>query len=79
ARLAGCPCVLGSATPALESWENASEGRYRILELPERVTGHGLPGVELIDLKTAGEDGDDPGRGGDTAPGERCKPRVDPA
>ncbi len=71
ARLAGCPCVLGSATPALESWENASEGRYRLLELAERVTGHGLPAVELIDLKTAGEDGDDPGRGGDTAPGER--------
>ncbi|MFV1986567.1 MAG: primosomal protein N' [Gemmatimonadota bacterium] len=69
ARLAGCPCVLGSATPALESWNNAIEGRYRMLELEQRVTGHGLPAVELIDLKTAGED--DAAKGGDTAPGER--------
>ena len=57
ARMEGCLCVLGSATPALESWENARAGRYHLLELDERVTGHGLPAVELVDLRaTAGEE-----------------------
>ena len=51
ARMEGCLCVLGSATPALESWENARAGRYHLLELDERVTGHGLPEVELVDLR----------------------------
>ncbi|MDH3732119.1 MAG: primosomal protein N', partial [Gemmatimonadota bacterium] len=68
-RIEGCLCVLGSATPALESWENARRGRYRLLELPERVTGHGLPSVELVDLKTAGED--ERRDADDAAPGER--------
>ena len=71
ARLSGCPCVLGSATPALESWHNALSGRYRLLELPDRVTGHGLPAVELIDLKTAVEEDAQPEVTGDPAPGER--------
>lgn len=51
ARMEECLCVLGSATPALESWENARAGRYHLLELGERVTGHGLPAVELVDLR----------------------------
>jgi primosomal protein N' (replication factor Y) (superfamily II helicase) len=33
----GIPVVLGSATPALESYQNAATGRYRLLELPERI------------------------------------------
>ncbi len=69
-RLDGCLCVLGSATPSLESWHNASEGRYRLVELPERVTGQDLPTVELIDLKTAFENADERDAG-DPAPGER--------
>ena len=58
ARMEESLCVLGSATPALESWENARAGRYRLLELDERVTGHGLPAVELVDMRTkAGSEG----------------------
>lgn len=53
ARLAGAVCVLGSATPSLESWENARMGKYRLLELPERVEGRSLPPVRVIDLRTA--------------------------
>lgn len=69
ARLEGGLCVLGSATPALESWENARTGRYRLLELEERVTGHGLPAVELVDLRAdagegAGQDAEAPPTGG---------------
>jgi primosomal protein N' (replication factor Y) len=33
------PVVLGSATPALESYHNATSGRYELLELPERING----------------------------------------
>jgi len=51
AGMEGALCVLGSATPSLESWQNAREGRYALLELPERVTGHPLPEVELVDLR----------------------------
>jgi primosomal protein N' (replication factor Y) len=51
AKLQGGLCLLGSATPALESWENARRGRYALLELPERVTDHPLPEVRVIDLR----------------------------
>ncbi len=50
ARLAGCPVVLGSATPSLESYRNAREGRYELLELPERATTNPLPMMEVVDL-----------------------------
>ena len=51
ARAAGALCVLGSATPSLESWSNAVEGRYRLFELHERVTPHALPAVEIVDMR----------------------------
>ena len=51
ARLAGAVCVLGSATPALESWHNAQRGKFRLLRLPERVEGRPLPPVHIIDLR----------------------------
>ena len=53
ARNQRCLCLLGSATPSLESWENAQRGRYRIFRLPERVTGQALPAVEIVDLRSA--------------------------
>ncbi|MAE46979.1 MAG: primosomal protein N' [Planctomycetes bacterium] len=52
ARQAGAVCILGSATPSLESWENARNGRYTLLEMPERVQGGKLPEVEVIDLNS---------------------------
>jgi primosomal protein N' (replication factor Y) len=51
ARAAGAVCILGSATPSLESFAAAREGRLRHLELPERISGHGFPPVEVIDLR----------------------------
>ncbi len=50
-RLEGALVLLGSATPSLESWTNARSGRYALYELPERVTPHPLPSVEVIDLR----------------------------
>jgi primosomal protein N' (replication factor Y) (superfamily II helicase) len=44
-------CLLGSATPSLESWANAQAGKYTLLELPERVGGRPLPPIRLVDLR----------------------------
>ncbi len=43
------PIVLGSATPSLESYENARRGRYVALELPERAGAAAMPAVNLVD------------------------------
>ena len=48
----GIPVVLGSATPALETLQNALAGRYRRLDLPDRAGGAGKPSVALVDLRT---------------------------
>ncbi|MCH1571501.1 MAG: primosomal protein N', partial [Longimicrobiales bacterium] len=45
-------CVLGSATPSLESWYNSSLGKFRRLLLPERAGGGRLPEVRVIDLRS---------------------------
>src|SRR5690606_19482850 len=56
AHLNGAVCVLGSATPSLESWVNAVEtSKYRLLEMPDRVPVQGkaaapLPSVRIVDL-----------------------------
>jgi primosomal protein N' (replication factor Y) len=51
--------ILGSATPSLETLENARRGRYRRLELPARVDDRPLPGVELVDLRKLRRPGQD--------------------
>jgi primosomal protein N' (replication factor Y) len=50
ARAAGCPVLLGSATPSLESFHNALQGRYAVHRLPQRAGGFPLPPVEVVDL-----------------------------
>ncbi|WP_395700568.1 primosomal protein N' [Aquabacterium sp.] len=44
------PVLLGSATPSLESWQRALQGRYRRLEMAQRVGGGVLPQVRLFDM-----------------------------
>ncbi|MCF0252873.1 MAG: primosomal protein N' [Duodenibacillus sp.] len=52
ASLNRAPCVLGSATPALETWKRAGEGAYRRLDLTQRaVASARLPSMELVDMK----------------------------
>jgi primosomal protein N' (replication factor Y) len=46
--------LLGSATPSLESFYNAEKGKFRLLNLPERIEGKPLPRVELVDMKKEG-------------------------
>ncbi len=49
AKQADVPIVLGSATPALETWHNAQAGRYRLLTLKERaVAAAQLPEIHTI-------------------------------
>jgi primosomal protein N' (replication factor Y) len=50
ARAAGCPLVLGSATPSLETRAAADRGELRRLVLSHRIGGRPLPAVELVDL-----------------------------
>ncbi len=56
ARSAGAVCVLGSATPALESFANARSGKYGLLRLPERATEAALPEVHTVDLSREGRE-----------------------
>ncbi len=50
-KLLGCTVVLGSATPSLESWQNAERGRYARVEILARVEARPLPKVEMIDMR----------------------------
>jgi primosomal protein N' (replication factor Y) len=43
--------ILGSATPSLESFYNAQQGKYHLLHLAQRVGGGVLPNVDIVDLK----------------------------
>jgi len=51
AKLNRAVCVLGSATPSLESFANAQAGKYRLLELRERVDARKLPHIDIVDLR----------------------------
>ncbi|MBX7220140.1 MAG: primosomal protein N' [Blastocatellia bacterium] len=51
AHRAKCPIILGSATPAIESAQNAVNEKYRKLELTERFEGRALPTVEVVDMR----------------------------
>jgi len=51
ARRCNAVCVLGSATPSLESWNASREGTLVRLELPERISGHGFPPIEIVDMR----------------------------
>lgn len=51
AKQSGCPIVLGSATPSLDSWHKAQSGAYRLLQLTERAhTAAQLPQVEILNV-----------------------------
>jgi primosomal protein N' (replication factor Y) len=53
AKLEGCVVVLGSATPSLESFENACRGKYEMLRMERRTDGKSLPLVRVVDLRMA--------------------------
>jgi primosomal protein N' (replication factor Y) len=55
ARLEGCPVVLGSATPSVESYRNALAGKYTLLQLPRRADNQIMPLIRVVDLRLQGK------------------------
>ena len=51
AKMANAVVVLGSATPSLESYFNATKNKYALIELPDRVEQRHLPKVEIIGMR----------------------------
>jgi len=52
AQMEAATVVLGSATPSLESFHNAQTGKYRYLNLPERIGRRPLAKAELVDMRS---------------------------
>ena len=53
AQLTNCPVVLSSATPSLETFVNARQGRYKAHRLAARHGAAELPDIELVDMRTS--------------------------
>src|SRR4051812_24966942 len=51
AKMEGCVVVLGSATPALESYHNATRGKYQLVNLTQRIDDKQMPQIRIIDLR----------------------------
>lgn len=49
--LEGCPVLLGSATPSIESRYNAKIGKYQLHTLQKRATQASLPKVHIVDMQ----------------------------
>jgi len=54
ASLFGAHTLLGSATPAIESYFNAQRGKYALVELTERFGGVQLPAIHIVDTRKVG-------------------------
>jgi primosomal protein N' (replication factor Y) len=50
-KFVNCPVVLGSATPSLESYKNATEGKYHLHRMTKRVQERSLPQVHVVDMR----------------------------
>jgi primosomal protein N' (replication factor Y) len=61
AQLRGIPVVLGSATPSLESRENAARAKYALLRMTKRVEARPLPEAGVIDLRKERAEKEDKG------------------
>jgi primosomal protein N' (replication factor Y) len=51
AKIEKCVAVLGSATPSLESYYNATTGKYRLATLTQRVDDQQMPLMRIVDLR----------------------------
>lgn len=51
ARKFGAKVLLGSATPSLESWNNAHTGKFGLVSLMQRYNDIRLPEIEVVDIK----------------------------
>lgn len=53
AKYCDLPIVLGSATPSLESWSQALEGKFHLHSLHDRVFKQATPSIEILDLRSS--------------------------
>ena len=51
AQAASAHVLLGTATPAIETYHNAQTGKYQLVEMSERYAGLSMPAITLVDLK----------------------------
>src|SRR5437867_9326695 len=51
AKMEGARVLLGSATPSMETYHHARNGKYELLILPSRVADRSLANVEIVDLR----------------------------
>ena len=51
AKLEGAKVVLGSATPSLEAYYRAKQGKYALYTMTKRARGSALPDVEIVDMR----------------------------
>ena len=51
AKLNGAHCLLGSATPSLESFANAQAGRYGLVRLTQRIDDRKMPDIDIVDMR----------------------------
>ena len=51
AKLAGCPIILASATPSVETYCNVLNGKYDHIRLPERFSGAEFPDIRIVDMR----------------------------
>lgn len=49
--------ILGAGTPSVQSFHNASKGKYHLLSMPERIEKRPLPEVEIVDMKDTRDSG----------------------
>lgn len=57
ARIKGAMLVLGSATPSMEAYYGAQNGRYRLLKLTKRLAGNSLAKTSIVDMRKELKDG----------------------
>jgi primosomal protein N' (replication factor Y) len=57
AKIENCPIILGSATPSIESYYNAIQGKYKLLEIKNRADNAKLPDITMIDMLDARKQG----------------------
>ncbi|PPA72104.1 primosomal protein N' [Jeotgalibacillus proteolyticus] len=53
----GCPVILGSATPSLETYARAQKGNYQLLTLSKRMNDQAMPDVTIVDMREELRDG----------------------
>ncbi len=53
AKLNDATVVLGSATPAVQSYYNARQRKYHYLSLPKRIENRDLPAIKIVDMRMA--------------------------